>query len=458
MKMVEKYSRYIVGLSNAALLVALAFALVACAGAPQEQATQDTAQQTQAKKGVLTPPPPPVMPPAPGERSEAQILVETDRRADAMKPVVEQQIATVVPGEYPVVEKKIKKKKKPKAKTAKRKPTKKKSYAKRTPRKLAASVAAPAPVPEPEPIVSQDYQDTDEIVVPELELVERYNEATGLPSNLISAIYVDESEAWIGTSGGGLARYIFSEDNWINIGKAEGLISNSILDIAKYKGKVYVSTKHGIAVWDGFSWATIEKKERVQTQNASFTVNDGKLWIAARNMRGGVLVYDGKVWKNVSAMRSGVLLNNVSELVFSDENLWIGTTSRGLYVRKGKKWATHTVAKGIASNFIYTLAVSDGRVYLGGCCGLSYYDGANWVVYDVPEGLPHSTVNDIKIDRGLVWLGSKNGLSAFDGEEFHNFYAEDGLLGSNHVTTLFMRGDELWVGTTGGLSRLKKIY
>ena len=55
-----------------------------------------------------------------GERSEAEILTETDRRADSMKSVVEQQIATIVPGEYPVVKKKTKKKKK-KKKAAKKK-------------------------------------------------------------------------------------------------------------------------------------------------------------------------------------------------------------------------------------------------------------------------------------------------------------------------------------------------
>ena len=173
---------------------------------------------------------------------------------------------------------------------------------------------------------------------------------------------------------------------------------------------------------------------------------------------GGVLTFDGEHWKNRSTMKPGVILNNVSDLYFDGKDVWMGTTSRGLYVRRGKKWSAYTVASGIASNFVYTLAVKDGKCFLGGCCGLSFFNGEEWKVLDVPEGLPHSTVNAILLDRGLAWLGTKNGLSIFDGEEFINFYAEDGLLGSNHVTSLFLRGDELWVGTVGGLSRLEKLY
>jgi ligand-binding sensor domain-containing protein len=465
MKMTVVNLRKILDVSSRIVTATVVILTVSCAGAPVEDTPKAPAEQMQADgTAALTPPAPPVMPPPPPERSEAEILVETDRRADAMKPVIDQQIATVVPGEYPTIEKKVKKKKKSK-RAAKAKRPEKKSYAKRTPRKTRAQAAAPVPVPVPEPTPAPEvesytptYQAGDEIVIPELELMERYTDASGLPSNLVSPVYVDESEAWVGTSGGGLARYVFEEDNWINIGMAEGLISNNILDIVKFKGKVYVSTKQGITVWDGFSWVTITEKERVQTQNASFTVNGDTLWVAARNMRGGVLQYDGSKWKNSSAMRPGALLNNVSDMAFEGKDIWVGTTSRGLYTKKAKKWSSHTVSKGIASNFIYTLAVKDGKAYLGGCCGLSYYDGSSWVVFDVPEGLPHSTVNDILTEGPLVWLASKNGLSAFDGEEFHNFYAEDGLLGNNHVTSIFLFRDELWVGTTGGLSRLKKFY
>jgi ligand-binding sensor domain-containing protein len=291
-----------------------------------------------------------------------------------------------------------------------------------------------------------------------LSLISRFTTSEGLPNNLVTAVYVDETEAWVGTSGGGVARYLFAEKNWIITGEAEGLISNFVTDVVKFKGRVFVGTKQGISVWDGFAWTSMTEQERVQLLNTTFRVRNGELWVAARNMRGGLLAFDGEKWKDKSTIRTGIVLNNVSTFDFDGNDIWIGTTSRGVYALRGNDWKIYSVTEGITSNFVYTMAVKGGRAYLGGCCGVSYFDGTRWTVYDVPEGLPHSTVNAIAWDGDVVWFGSKNGLAAFDGNEFRNFYAEDGLLAENHVTCLFVRGDELWVGTTGGLSRLKKIY
>lgn len=413
--------------------------------------------------------PVPAMPPVPGERSEKDYLADADRRSEVLKPMMLASIAAVVPGPYPEVKKP---EPPPAAKVASTPAAQPKAAPKpgvKAPGAAHASTQAAAPVPtpaapRPEPVPAEPPPQrakpavvTQAESVPDLVLEKKFTVADGLPSNLISALYVDESEAWVGTAGAGVARYIFAESHWIVTGTSGGLGSDFVTDIIKFKGKVYVGTKSGISVWDGFDWSSMSEMESVQLGNVSFTVKEGELWVAARNMRGGMLMFDGNKWTDRSTMRQGLILNNVSDFAFDNGEIWIGTTSRGVYTKRGKDWTIFSVTDGIASNFIYTMAVKGGKCYLGGCCGVSYYDGEKWTIYDVPEGLPHSTVNSIVWDAtGIVWLGSKNGLSGFDGTSFRNFFVDDGLLPDNHVTSLFVKGDDVWVGTVGGLSHLKK--
>lgn len=460
------------GVLATALIAGMLFS-VSCGGGPEvkkDVRPEAGAQSTQMAQGGETPQaakpaepapapvpalvaPVAVMVAVPGERSEKDILADADKRSELMKPRIQKEISSVVAGPYPEVkEEKVEKKPEPEAVA--------------TAKEATAVNPAPAPspvrveVPVQRAIVSpatRTRPQTLEDGVPDLTLVKKFTTADGLPNNLISAIYVDETEAWVGTSGGGVGRYIFAENNWIVTGASGGLPSDYVTDVIKFKGNVYVGTKNGIAVWDNFAWTTMTEAFQVQLQNVNFTVKGGELWVAARNMRGGLLTYDGSKWTDKSNVRQGIILNNVSDFVFDGDDLWLGTTSRGVYVKRAKDWGHFSVTEGIASNFIYTMAVRNGRAYLGGCCGVSYYDGEKWTIYDVPEGLPHSTVNALVWDpSGIVWLGSKNGLSGWDSSFFRNFYVEDGLLPDNHVTALFLSGDDLWVGTVGGLSLLRK--
>lgn len=424
------------------LLGGLVLTLCACGAVPET--VQDTGDQGaqagptgEAQEKLMPDRPVLAMPADPPERSNDQMWDEADRRSEHVRSQVEQEIASVSPGPYP----EPKKPKQPRETKKDKAPTKT-AEPKRDPAKTTSKTTLAVPKAE----------------VPDLTLVEKFTTDDGLPANLVTAIYADETDLWVGTSGGGVARYNFAEQNWMVTREEDGLVSDHVTDIVKFKGKMYVGTKRGISIWDGFGWESIEEQENVQLLNTAFQIADATLWIAARNMRGGLLTFDGEKWKNKSGMRPGMVLNNVSSLAFDGKDIWLGTTSRGVYAKQGRDWKVFNVSDGIASNFVYTLAVRGGRCYLGGCCGLSYYDGVAWVIFDVPEGLPHSTVNDIAMDGDIVWLGSKNGLSAFDGEEFTNFFAEDGLLADNRITSLFVSGDSLWVGTAGGLTHLKMSF
>jgi ligand-binding sensor domain-containing protein len=234
-------------------------------------------------------------------------------------------------------------------------------------------------------------------------VTEKYTIENGLPSSRVTAIFVDEEDAWVGTADAGIARYNFQEGNWFVTKAEDGLASNRVSDVTKYKGRVFVATQDGISVWDGAAWTTMDSAVdgKVKLFNAVMRVQEGLLWVAARTMYGGLLSFDGDKWKDRSTIKAGTLLNNVTDFTFSGNTLWIGTTNRGLFRFDGKDWATFTVTEGLASNFVYTLGVSGDNCYVGGCCGLSALEDGSWKIYDIAEGMPHST---IRRTSGTTWL------------------------------------------------------
>jgi hypothetical protein len=471
------------GAFGSACAGALLFAFLWAAALAAEPAPAKPAEEPPALV-----PPTVVMPDPPGDRDEKEVWSEADIRSQRLKEAIEQEIAAVVPGPPPPPKPKVEKKP-----TAAKPPAARNGTAQARSQERASGAEAPAAEPKPSasaalPVPPASTEASagaapppEEVTVarrspasrpaprptteqpagsgmPELQLVEKYTVAQGLPHEIVSAIYVDETDAWIGTSGGGVGRFNFAEKNWIVTKEVDGLASDQVTDIAKFKGRIYVGTKLGLSVWDGFSWSTMKEFEKVQLLNVGLIARGGELWVAARNMRGGLLLFDGEKWADKTTMRGGMLLNNISDIVFDGDDMWMGTTSRGVSVLRGKNWTDYTVVEGIASNFVYTLGVIKGKCFLGGCCGLSYFDGGKWTIYDIPDGLAHSTVNAIVTEGNLVWLGTKNGLSVFDGDVFHNFFVEDGLLVDNRVTALYVIGEDLWVGSVGGLSRLRRSY
>ena len=210
-----------------AALCALALLASACAIAPATTAGQPEAAAPAVVDAGKGPQPPaaPIMPPEPAERNEAALFAEADLRTEALREGIEDEISRVVPGPFPEPKEKKKKKKKKKKPAPAPEPA--------APAKAEKAVAASQAPAAKAPVES--FAPREEGAIPELNLLEKYSTANGLPSNLVTSIFVDETEAWIGTSGGGVARYIFSEGNWIVTSKAEGLTPHfSLLKCFRY--------------------------------------------------------------------------------------------------------------------------------------------------------------------------------------------------------------------------------
>jgi ligand-binding sensor domain-containing protein/signal transduction histidine kinase len=210
---------------------------------------------------------------------------------------------------------------------------------------------------------------------------------------------------------------------------------------------------------------------------------EGNLWLGTESAGLNVL----RDQKFTTYTTSDGLSGNVVRCVFqnSDGTLWVGTDGAGLNLRTSTGFAHFTTADGLSSNVILSLAGgSGGDLWVGTPDGLNLLHKApgngppkiRVERFTLADGLPDDFIRSLYTDRdGSLWIGTRHGLSHLAASKFTSFSALDGL-GSDFIGVIF-RGrppaatkpassvvpnndllddlrNDLWIGTSGGLSRL----
>jgi ligand-binding sensor domain-containing protein len=142
---------------------------------------------------------------------------------------------------------------------------------------------------------------------------------------------------------------------------------------------------------------------------------------------------------------------------------------------EGEAWTTYTEEDGLASNWVYAIAVDgEGALWFGTDSGVSRFDGQTWTTYTAEDGLAADEITAMAVDgEGALWFGTNgsgwspmfggplgSGVSRFDplaeGEAWTTYTSEDGLAGDS-VHTIAVDGEgALWFGTSNGVSRFQQ--
>jgi diguanylate cyclase (GGDEF)-like protein len=146
------------------------------------------------------------------------------------------------------------------------------------------------------------------------------------------------------------------------------------------KGAVFVSTDHGLALYDQGAWRVLGRPEGLKSANAQAMAmtSSGELWIAYGNAHGlSILRRNGGAWAVAAQVEVPSLIeDSIVSMAFDAKGcLWLGT-SRGV-----KRW-----------------------------------DGQTCLRFGRGEGLPGEDAdgNAVWVDPDGVWFGMSNGLAHFD--------------------------------------------
>ena len=287
-------------------------------------------------------------------------------------------------------------------------------------------------------------------------------------SRNVKSLLADGNLIWLATSGG-VIRYDARGDNYkVFDNKTPGILSNGIFHVGKLDDRILVgSYGGGLSVLDPEkeTWSNYNIPQGLADQFVYDTVvaKNGDLWIATWsgvNLVKGARLDDRDSWQTFTVENTGGGLPNpwvyaVEEGVNGE--MWFATEA-GLARYQDGKWENWQHKDGLGAKFEL---VKDSIQFTNDPARASKHHAqqkAEQGLEDINVAYNPNYIISLAVDKdGIVWCGTwGGGLAKFNGETWENYTTFDGLPG-NHIFMLYRNEmDELWIGTSKGLSQLDR--
>lgn len=274
----------------------------------------------------------------------------------------------------------------------------------------------------------------------------------------VESVYVDNSDLlWVGTGKSGVA-YLGK-----NIYKFESQMIGDITAMAQDStGHIYYGTSDaGIIDYDG-------RLASLKVSAMTYTP-DGSLWVGSKQngltriQNGAVTIYS----TSNDSLRSTVINNHINDLCTDKTgNLWVATNG-GVQVYNLKQQLFSTYSREnrkLHTNNITSLHYASGnRMLIGTSEGLLILDIST---QDIRQYVGNSTsiqkftnnyVTQVFEDsRGLIWIGTREGVNVLNPENdnLDVLTEKKGLCNNNICGIGEDRNHNIWITTTGGISRI----
>lgn len=234
----------------------------------------------------------------------------------------------------------------------------------------------------------------------------------------------DEGRIWFATYESGVFVY---DDDLTQISEEDGLLSDTVWDIYFRDDQIWLATHQGLSVYEDGEFINYTTDDGLSGDKV-FRIEEGwhqSIWLATDS---GVTIFDeGDDIRTISEINDDRLRYIFDIRFSSDEEMWIGTETSGIYVLEAPydTDAKHiTNRTGLSSNYIYRLYEDKNRNMWVGTAekGLNLFRGERFRFLNNQSGLPTNEVLAIYQDRQEdIWLGTGNGLYHYDDEEFTGF-------------------------------------
>ncbi len=320
-------------------------------------------------------------------------------------------------------------------------------------------------------------------------------------NNIFALAQTADGSLWIGTDGGGVARY--AGGVFTAVTTRHGLVHDRVTDLEEGgDGSLWVATRGGLSrIRDGEvdSWLPGQglPRQRIWTLEED---RDGSLWIGTDEelyrLRDGAFAHQplevcgpdcgvsalhrdraGDLWAgtfggHLLRLEDGAVgahwsLPGTDLTAIRDDadgNLWIATYGGGIFrlagpaqasSRQGGRLTSLGPGDGLTSDTVWSLEEdAEGSLWIGSeGGGLLRLRDTPVTPVTTRDGLPHDRAWVIHADRqDRLWVGTDGGLAKWQGGELTIYTSRDGLA-SDAVTAFHERPDgSLWVGTYQGLN------
>jgi ligand-binding sensor domain-containing protein len=332
--------------------------------------------------------------------------------------------------------------------------------------------------------------------------------------NRIMCMKEEGNFLWIGTTGGIIKRNISTGVVVARYDVSNVLDDNVVYDIEiDAFGNKWFANLSALVKFDNTNWTKYTRHNTNFTLQHSITTitidQNNKLWIGSESSP-NIVSYDGNSWKVYDAlgMNSSASYIYANDLQIDDyNNLWVGTTTEGVFKFDGSKWYNYNTSNsGITADYIKSVTVGNsdtmyfctgnGAANFRGCnvfannkwktlyayndsanywwvwfpkmsidskgkkwftsygSGMYVFDGNNWNRYDSSSTpLLDNLLDVVYCDAyGNVWCGSRKGISKYTNGKWINYTLKTELIGNNIQRIRRDQNNNLWIMTRDGLS------
>lgn len=294
--------------------------------------------------------------------------------------------------------------------------------------------------------------------------------------NILFIKYRPNGDLWVGTENG-LYLHVGSSKLWSIWKFPMPDQRNNINEIIKRKdGSVWCGTGSGLVIYysDG-SIKTIDqiRGQKLGPVTGLIEDNVGNVWISSGYAFDGSFRWDGKNWKHFGVSQG--LDAGAIHKIFKDrkERLWFLGLFRkdfetrgvdrepGAYYLDNNKFIHFSTTDGLPSARIYAFAeANDGSYWFGtsaGLCRLKQTSGTSkqgeWKYWTIANGLKSNRIFTIAIDyENHVWFGDQwFGVGHLENDSIKYFTTADGLVSDAVWNIQIGQDNKIWIATRGGL-------
>ena len=244
------------------------------------------------------------------------------------------------------------------------------------------------------------------------------------------------------------------DGHWRTLPLSSGEVNDGLIDGA---GRVWVATSSGLARWEADTLTTFGTLHGLPSAHvAAVAESDDGVFVGTT---GGVVLHDGV---GFTPLGGGADVHHVYGMAGARESVFVGTIGGLFHVRRGGARAFRYETGELPDNWVNAVVQgSDGTLWVGtydNGLALRRPDGT-WRHLTEDDGLPNGWVNPgamAALPDGSVLVGTLGGglLRVTPAGEVDRWTTADGLAGDD-VTDIAVDGEDVWVATRSGLSRME---
>jgi ligand-binding sensor domain-containing protein len=256
--------------------------------------------------------------------------------------------------------------------------------------------------------------------------------------------------------------------NWQTFTTKNGLPDDKIYCVRADGDRLWVGTKHGLALYENGEWKTFTTDDGLAHPGVlAIDVSEatGDVWIGTM---GGLNRYSAGKFETFNQFNSGLANDIIYSVVCDGKDVWTATGGGAShYDTYSEQWEIYTENNApMHEPWTYGICAGGEKIFIAAWGGgvieytpktktfRDYVDPDGEMEIDLfpDDGLVHDITTGVSYANDILWVATYFGLNRYDGTHWKGYFDHDSGLASNFINFVRAKGDVVYLCTDSGLS------